>query len=67
MNQDAKNSILLWVGTLLLFGLVWASFQYDIVPHIPDRWRDTLLILPIGFHVVRWAWSYIRKRKADVR
>lgn len=66
MSQDAKNSILLWVGTLVFFGLFWASLHYDIGPQIPDRWQGPLLGVVIGLNVLKLAWDHIRKRKASV-
>jgi len=67
MSQDAKNSILLWVGTLVFFGLFWAAVHYEIGPEIPRSWQVPLLFLLIGLNVAKAAWTFIRNRKSSVR
>ena len=67
MSRDAKNSILLWVGTLAFFGLFWASVHFDIGGDIPDGWLTPLLGVAIGVNVLKFAWDYWRKHKGTVR
>ena len=67
MSRDAKNSILLWVGTLAFFGLFWASVHFDIGAEIPDGWLTPLLGVAIGVNVLKFVWDYWRKRKGTVR
>lgn len=66
MSRDAKNSILLWVGTLVLAGLLWACLHFDVGVDIPDRWLWPMLGIVIGLNVVKWIWDFFRKRNADV-
>lgn len=38
MSEDARNSIYLWVSTLVLFGAFWASLHFDLFDGISDSW-----------------------------
>lgn len=67
MSRDAKNSILLLLGTLAFFGLFWASLHFGIGADIPDGWLTLLLGFTIGANVLKFVWDYWRKRKPDVR
>jgi len=67
MSRDAKNSILLWVGTLVVVGLFWASRHFDIGPDIPDRWLWPMLGIVFALNVLKSVWSLFRKRQANVR
>ena len=67
MNRDAKNSILLWVGSLVVVGLLWAVVHFDIGANIPDRWIFPMLGMVIGVNVVKSIWDFFQKRKADLR
>jgi len=67
MSRDAKNSILLWVGTLVVVGLFWASLHFDIGPNIPDRWLWPMLGIVFALNVLKSVWDLVRKRRANVR
>ncbi len=67
MSRDAKNSIILWAGTLAFIGAFWALLQLDIGTHIPDRWVWPMMAIVIGLNVARSIWDYLRRRKAKVR
>ena len=67
MSRDARNSILLWVGTLAFVGLFWAGLHFDIGANIPDRWLWPMLGIVVGFNVVKAIWDFFRKRRANVR
>jgi hypothetical protein len=67
MSRDAKNSILLWVGTLVVVGLFWASLHFDIGPNIPDRWLWPMLGIVFALNVLKSVWSLFRKRQANSR
>ena len=66
MSRDAKNSIFLWVGTLVGVGLFWAFVHFDIGANVPDRWLWPILGIVIGANVLKSVWDFFRKRKADV-
>ncbi len=36
MTEDARNSIYLWAGTLVLFGAFWASLHFNLLEGISD-------------------------------
>lgn len=63
MSHDAKNSLLLWVGALVAFGMLWAGLHFDLTAGIPDRWLWWALGVLIAVDVVRSIWRYLRKRK----
>lgn len=67
MSRDARNSILLWLGTLAFVGLFWASLHFDIGAKIPDRWLWPMLGIVIGVNVLKSIWDFFRTRKAEVR
>lgn len=48
MSRDAKNSIILWAGTLAFIGVFWALLQLDIGAQIPDRWVWPMMAVVIG-------------------
>lgn len=66
MSRDAKNSILLWVGTLVGVGLFWAFVHFDIGANVPDRWIWPILGIVIGANILKSVWDFFRKRKANV-
>ena len=63
MSRDLKNSILLWVGTLAVFGLFWAALRFDVGPDIPDQWNTPILGTLIALILLRGVWDHFRKRK----
>lgn len=65
MSRDAKNSILLWAGTLAFVGLFWAGLHFEIGPRIPDRWLGPVLGIVIGLNLLKFLWDFVRKRKAN--
>ncbi|MFA7264475.1 MAG: hypothetical protein WC068_15760 [Caulobacter sp.] len=67
MSRDAKNSILLWIGALVLAGLFWAALHFDIGAGIPDRWLWPVIGVLIAVDVLLAAWGYLRKRKPKAR
>ena len=66
MSDDLKNSMRLWVGTLVGFGLFWAVMHFDVVPNIPDHWLWTMLGIVIALNVIRSIWDHVRRRKVQV-
>ncbi len=38
MSPDLRNSIFLWVGTIVLVGLFWAMLKFDFLADVPDSW-----------------------------
>ena len=67
MSRDAKNSIILWAGTLALVGVFWAFLHFDIGADLPDRWLWPMLGIVMGVNVVKSIWDYFRRRNAKVR
>ena len=67
MSRDAKNSIILWAGTLAFVGVFWASLHFDIGADIPDRWLWPMVGIVFGANVVRSIWHFLRRRNAKVR
>lgn len=67
MSRDAKNSIILWAGTLAFVGLFWAFLHFDIAPDIPDRWLWPMVGIVIVANVAKSIWDYFRRRNAKVR
>lgn len=62
MSRDAKNSILVWIGTLAFFGVFWAAIYFEIRTPIPDNWLLPLFLILVGVNVVRFAWDFFYKR-----
>jgi membrane protein DedA with SNARE-associated domain len=67
MSEDLKNSILLWVGTVVFVGLFWASLQVDVIPDIPTYWNWAIPGILIVLNVLKAIWDCARKRKARNR
>lgn len=67
MSDDLKNSILLWVGTLAFFGLIWAALHFDLGPGIPDHWLLPVFGILTAVNVVRSIWNLSGKRKGQGR
>ena len=63
MSRDAKNSILLWIGSLAFVGLFWAALHFDIAPAIPDRWLWPAVGAIVAVDVVLTIRGRFRKRK----
>ncbi|GAA0203439.1 hypothetical protein QOZ96_002145 [Brevundimonas nasdae] len=67
MSRDARNSILLWVGTLVFMGLFWAGTHFNIGANIPDRWLWPMLGIVVSMDILRSIRDFFRKQKAEVR
>ncbi len=67
MSRDARNSILLWVGTLVFMGLFWAGVHFNIGANIPDRWLWPMVGIVVSMNILRSIWDFFRKHKAEVR
>lgn len=67
MSRDAKNSIILWIGTLAFFGVFWAFLHFDIGAEIPDRWLWPMMGILVVVNVVTSIWDYFRRRNAKGR
>ena len=65
MSRDAKNSILLWIGTLAFVGLFWAGLHFEIGTRIPDRWWWPMIGIVTGVNLLKFLCDFVRKRKAD--
>lgn len=66
MSRDAKNSIILWAGTLAFIGLFWTLAHFDVGADIPDGWLWPIWGIVIGANVLKSMWDYFRKRKTNV-
>ena len=67
MSADLKNSILLWVGTLALFGLFWSALHFDVGPDTPDQWLLPIFGILVVLNGLRSFRGHFRKRKAQGR
>jgi len=67
MSRDARNSIILWAGTLAFIGVFWVFLHFDIGADIPDHWLWPTVGVLIGVDVVKSIWDYFRSRAAKVR
>lgn len=66
MSQDAKNSILLWIGTVIFIGLVWSADYFEIDTNVPDQWLWPMVGIAIGVNVTKFAWNRVRRRRTNV-
>jgi len=64
MSQDARNSIYLWVGAIVLAGLFWASLRFDLLPEIPDRWLWPMLTAMLALNVLNLIRDVLRRRRS---
>lgn len=70
MSTDLKNSILLWVGAIACAGVFWAVSYSDLlrfIPPIPPKLFWSLFAAMLGFQLVRFVWSFWRRRKGESR
>ena len=67
MSRDAKNSIGLWIGTLVFVGLFWAALHFDVGVGIPDRWLHPLLGVVIALNALQTVWRFFRSRNGKGR
>ena len=65
MSHDLKNSILLWVGTLALFGLFWSALHFNVGPDIPDQWLWPMFGILVVLNGLRSLRDHYRKRKVQ--
>jgi hypothetical protein len=66
MSQDARNSIYLWIGSLSVFGLLWANMSFDLlpVPKIPDEWLWVIVGIVVFVNVAIEIANYRGRRRA---
>ncbi len=67
MSRDAKNSIILWAGTLAFVGVFWALLHFEVAANIPDRWLGPMVGILIVVNVLKAIWDHFRRRNAKVR
>lgn len=63
MSPDARNSILLWVGALVCFGLGWAALQIDTPERTP--WLSGLFTLIGGVNLARFFFGIWQRRASN--
>jgi hypothetical protein len=66
MTTDARNSIFLWVGGLVFFGVFWAALRFDVLSGHESALDPWLLPLlgAVGFiNLAKLLWG-LRKRRA---
>ena len=63
MSEDAKNSILLWVGALVFAGLFWSAHHFEVGAVIPDGWVRPILGLAFALNVLGLVRDCFRRRK----
>jgi hypothetical protein len=66
MSQDARNSIYLWIGSLAVFGFLWANISFDLlpVPDIPNEWLWPILGMSVLMNVAGEIANYRGRRRA---
>lgn len=65
MSDDARNSIYLWVSTLVLFGAFWASVHLDLFDGIPDTWLWPVVYVLLVINVVQTVWGFWQRRASN--
>jgi hypothetical protein len=62
MSRDAKNSIGLWVGTVVFMGLFWATLHFGAFRGIPDSWIKPMLGAALALNAVSIIWDLLRRK-----
>lgn len=65
MSEDARNSIYLWVSTLVLFGAFWTSGHFDLFDGISDTWLWPALPVLLIINVVQTIWGFWQRRASN--
>ncbi|MDP4539576.1 hypothetical protein Q9K01_08080 [Qipengyuania sp. DY56-A-20] len=65
MSEDGRNSVYLWLGTLTLFGAVWASLHFDLFEGISDTWLWPVLTVTIVANLVQTVWGFWQRRASN--
>jgi len=64
LSADTRQSILLWLGSLALCGLIWAGLSADGLPLLPDAWSGPLLAGITLFNLAE-AVRFFRQRRRE--
>ncbi len=66
MSQDARNSIYLWIGSLAVFGFLWANISFDFLPvlDVPDDWLWPILAMIVLMNVAGEIANYRGRQRA---
>ena len=71
MGEDARNSVNLWLGALVIGGLFLAESNFQIFQMVSDDWKQgfaTAGLLVFAGHLVRWTWrKWLRGPEASKR
>ncbi|MBO9712805.1 hypothetical protein [Sphingomonas sp.] len=71
MSEDLRNSILLWVGGIAIFGVLWLSLRFDLLRGLPEGFGQAALAFVILVQLVqlcRFLWRRRTEREsADSR
>ena len=60
MSEDARNSVYLWLSTLVFFGAFWACLHFHLLEGISDTWLwpvFTALLVVNVVQTVRGVWQ----------
>ena len=57
MSPDLRNSISLWVGGLIYFGVFWAGLQFDLFDGVSGTWLGAILAILGVVQLIRFGWG----------
>lgn len=64
MSPDARNSLRLWIGVTVIFGLFWATLRFDLLPErSPGRPHPIFIILG-AIILGKFAWNIWQSRSS---
>lgn len=65
MSPDARNSIALWVGGLLFFGLFWAGLKFRLLDGLSGTWLGTILSIVSLVQLILFIWGLWQRRASN--
>ena len=65
MGEDARNSVYLWLSTLVFFGASWACIHFDLLEGISDTLLWAVLTVLLVVNVVQFVWGFWQRRASN--
>ena len=64
MSPDARNSLRLWIGVTVAFGLFWATLRSDLLPERLPGWLHPISIILGAIYLGKFAWNIWQRRSS---
>ncbi len=65
MSEDARNSLYLWTGGLLLAGLFWAALHFELLKGVPEGWLWPVVVTAAVINLAQTGWGFWKRRASN--